>query len=825
VTSLPRLVVAAPATGQGKTTIATGLMAALTRAGHTVSGHKVGPDYIDPGYHALACGRPGRNLDPHLVGEDRVVPLLLHGARGADVAIIEGVMGLYDGRIGTNGYASTAHVATLTKTPVVLVVDISRASRSVGAVVHGMATYALRDARFARSSGTNERVEIAGVILNKAGSPRHAAEVADSIDLPILGTLGRDDAISAPSRHLGLVPAAERAEASHALDALADLITETVDLEAVLKLASTAPDLEGAPWDPASEVSVVSTSSSDGVQPIVAMAGGRAFTFRYAETEELLRAAGCRVETFDPLVDTALPEGTSGIYLGGGFPEVHALGLSENAPLRAELYAAIEAGIPTVAECAGLLYLCRSVDDAVMVGLLPATAEMTPRLTLSYPTVTAPADSLLTRVGEAVTGHEFHRTHVDPKAGPTPAWSIGGVPVGFASPTLHASYLHVHWAGHPQLAQRFADAMHAATPHPSAPSVVEQRASASVSKPPDQLTDPLRHHGDVEVRGAGLLDFAVNVYPGPRPLWLEQALRDSLDHVGDYPSAAHAEEAVARRHRRGPDEVLATAGAAEAFALLARVRPWRHPVVVHPQFTEPHAALEQAGHRVTTVLCKPESGFTLDPDAVPEEADLVVLGNPTNPTGVLHSADLVRALRRPGRLVVVDEAFMDTVPGEAETLAGDDEALVIRSLTKHWSIPGVRAGYVLGPADLIADLRREQPPWSVSTTAAAAIRACSTEAAMVEAERRSGAIIEWRRVLCDGLTELGIPHVPSRASFVLAQVGPGVRGALRRAGIAVRRADSFPGLDDTWTRIAVRPDEPTSELLRTLRAVLGTNGT
>src|SRR3954447_25794451 len=289
MTSLPRFVVAAPATGQGKTTIATGLMAALSRSGHVVSGHKVGPDYIDPGYHALACGRPGRNLDPHLVGEERIVPLLLHGARGADVAVIEGVMGLYDGRIGTQGYASTAHVATLTKTPVVLVVDISRASRSVGAVVHGMATY-------------DPSVEIAGVILNKAGSPRHAAEVADSISLPVLGTLGRDQAVSAPSRHLGLVPAAERGEAAHALDALADLVAEAIDLEAVLKLASTAPDLDATAWDPDTEV-----ASTGAGRPLIARAGGRAFTCRYAETEELLRAAGCEVTAFDPLEDTALP--------------------------------------------------------------------------------------------------------------------------------------------------------------------------------------------------------------------------------------------------------------------------------------------------------------------------------------------------------------------------------------------------------------------------------------------------------------------------------------------------------------------------------------
>ena len=643
MTSLPRLVIAAPATGQGKTTIATGLMAALTRAGHVVSGHKVGPDYIDPGYHALACGRPGRNLDPHLVGEERIVPLLLHGARGADVAVVEGVMGLYDGRIGTQGYASTAHVATLTKTPVVLVVDISRASRSVGAVVHGMATF-------------SADVEIAGVILNKAGSPRHAAEVADSISLPVLGTLGRDQAVSAPSRHLGLVPAAERDEAAHALDALADLVADAIDLEAVLKLASTAPDLEGEPWDPEREV-VVSrrawrhSSTTDADRPVIAMAGGRAFTFRYTETEELLRAAGCRVETFDPLVDTSLPEGTSGIYLGGGFPEVHAPGLSENAPLRAELHAAIEAGVPTVAECAGLLYLCQSVDDAVMVGSLPATAKMTPRLTLSYPSVTAPADSLLTREGETVTGHEFHRTHVDPVAGPTAAWAIDDVPTGFAGPTLHASYLHVHWAGHPQLAQRFADAAHqysvvstdrslALAARPPREALADARSSTT-----ETITDPLRHHGDVEVRDAGLLDFAVNVYPGPRPLWLEQTLRDSLDRVGDYPSAEAAEAAVAERHGRPREEVFATAGAAEAFTLLARARPWRRPVVVHPQFTEPHAALEQAGLTVTeVVLAHP---FGLDPTAVPDDADLVVLGNPTNPTGVLHPAETLPASRDP----------------------------------------------------------------------------------------------------------------------------------------------------------------------------------
>ena len=328
---------------------------------------------------------------------------------------------------------------------------------------------------------------------------------------------------------------------------------------------------------------------------------------------------------------------------------MHAPGLSENTPLRAELHAAIESGVPTVAECAGLLYLCRSVDDAVMVGSLPATAQMTPRLTLSYPAVTAPADTLLTREGETVTGHEFHRTHVDPVAGDVPAWSIDGTPVGFAGPTLHASYLHVHWAGHPRLAQRFADAVHefdvggrAASEAsdqsrpPTRPVVSTDRSLALAARPP--VADPLRHHGDVEVRGAGLLDFAVNVYPGPRPLWLEQTLRDSLDDVDAYPSADAAEAAVAERHGRPRDEVLATAGAAEAFTLLARARDWRRPVVVHPQFTEPHAALEQAGHRVHRGRARcSRSRWT--PRPIPDDADLVLLGNPTNPTGVLHPAE------------------------------------------------------------------------------------------------------------------------------------------------------------------------------------------
>ena len=336
--------------------------------------------------------------------------------------------------------------------------------------------------------------------------------------------------------------------------------------------------------------------------------------------------------------------------------------------------------------------------------------------------------------------------------------------------------------------------------------------------------DPLRHHGDVEARG--LLDLAVNVYDGPRPSWLDDALRASLDDVGRYPDASAARAAVAAHHGRTREEVLVTAGAAEAFTLVARLRDWRRPVVVHPQFTEPHAALEQAG-RPVTALVLPEP-FGLDPAAVPRDADLVVVGNPTNPTGVLHPADAVRSLCRPGRLVVVDEAFMDCVPGEPESLAGLPlpGLLVLRSLTKHWGIPGIRAGYAVGDPAVVAGLARAQTPWSVGTTAAAAVVACTTPTAAREARRRAERIGDWREHLEKGLADLGVHHLPSTASFVLAEVGEGVHARLRAAGIAVRRADTFPGLDDRWIRIAVRPPATTDLLLEALATRrLGTDRT
>ena len=809
--------VAAPGSGHGKTTVATGLMGALRAEGLAVAGFKVGPDYIDPGYHALATGRHGRNLDPHLCRPDQMVPLLLHGAASpepADIALVEGVMGLFDGQIGGEGFASTAHVATLTRTPIILVLDIGHVSRTAAALVHGLHTF-------------DPDVRISGVILNKAGSPRHAAEIVSALEatgLPVLGVLPRDAGIEAPSRHLGLVPAAERDEAAAAVARLAEQVAGHIDLTAVLQIAYAAPPLDAEPWNPFDLVSPPSD-----LRPVVAVAGGRAFTFRYTETEELLRAAGCEPVVFDPLTDPALPRGTAGLYLGGGFPEVHAAELSANSSLRAEIQAAIADGLPTVAECAGLLYLCRTVDGAPMVGALPADGRMTDRLALRYRTPVAGRDQLLAAAGRRVTGHEFHRTVVEPPAGDVPAWLVDGEPSGFASDTLHASYLHLHWAGHPHLAQRFAAAVHTYAAADSSPKPVTNGTlevpGAAVS---DRFWEDLSHHGDRDV-AEGLVDLAVNVRLPAPPDWLAAVINEATPQLGAYPSTDEAVAAIAAAHDAPPEAVLPTAGGAEAFTLLARsLRPHR-PVIVHPQFTEPEAALRAAGHVPERVILSRDTGFHLDPAQVPADADLVMIGNPTNPTGTLHPVAALRRLVRRGRVVIVDEAFMDAVPGEPETMiTGDMPGLVVlRSLTKTWGLAGLRAGYAVGNPETIAAMRAQQPPWSVSTPALAAIAACLSDKAREIADAAAEEIAVHRAYLVERLTAYGLtPAGEPRTPFVLVDSShlrrpPGwLRARLRVEGFAVRRGETFPGLGPHWLRIAVRDRETTDRLAEALARVM-----
>jgi len=338
----------------------------------------------------------------------------------------------------------------------------------------------------------------------------------------------------------------------------------------------------------------------------------------------------------------------------------------------------------------------------------------------------------------------------------------------------------------------------------------------------------LRHHGDAEL-APGLVDLAVNVRPGPRPAWLDEALLASLRELAAYPDQTAAREAIAAYHGRPVDEVLPTAGAAQAFTLLAAALRPRHAVVVHPQFTEPEAALRHAGHRVERLTLDEPFGF--DPALVPQGADLVAIGNPTNPTSVAHPPEAIAALARPGRTLLVDEAFIDTLhpDGERWSLAGRADLpglVVVRSLTKTWGLAGLRVGYVLAEASLVRDLTAAAPLWPVSTPALAATVAGLSPAARAEISRYAETLAGDREHLVAGLRALPAVTVPGRptSSFVLVRIdgADAVRLALRDRGYAVRRGDTFPGLGPDWLRVAVRDRDTSDAFLATLADVVAT---
>jgi histidinol-phosphate aminotransferase len=344
-------------------------------------------------------------------------------------------------------------------------------------------------------------------------------------------------------------------------------------------------------------------------------------------------------------------------------------------------------------------------------------------------------------------------------------------------------------------------------------------------------THDLRHHGDAEVRdgGSALVDLAVNVRADTPPAWLREHIAGALGSLAAYPDGRAARAAVAARHGLPVERVLLTAGAAEAFVLLARALKVRRPVVVHPQFTEPEAALRDAGHTVDRVLLRAADGFRLDPAAVPEDADLVVIGNPTNPTSVLHPAAAIARLARPWRTLVVDEAFMDAVPGEREALAGRTDVpglVVLRSLTKTWGLAGLRIGYVLAAPETVADLERAQPLWPVSTPALAAAEACVGPRALAEAAHAAHRIAADRTHLVAGLREFAPDGLrvaePAEGPFVLMRLprAAAVRRHLRDLGFAVRRGDTFPGLDQEWLRLAVRDRATVNSFLQALDQAL-----
>ena len=448
---IPRVVIAGTSSGAGKTTVACGLIGALHARGRKVQGFKVGPDYIDPSHHALAAGRPGRNLDAFLDGPELIAPLVRHGGAGADIAVIEGVMGLFDGASGRGELASTAHVAKLLDAPVLLVVDGAAMARSAGAMVHGYCTF-------------DPDLNVAGVIFNRVGSDVHEQllrEAVAPLGVPVLGALRRDERIMTPERHLGLVPAGEREPLAYAaLDALAAAMARYVDIEAIERLARAAPALCGPAWCP-DQVAECPRRAR------IAIARGPAFSFHYEENLELLAAAGAELTAFDPLRDQALPPDTQALVLAGGFPEVFGAELAANAPLRTQIAAFAASGRPVLAECGGLLYLCTELDGHKMCGVLPARGFMDYRLTLGYREATAATATPWLDAGERVRGHEFHYSQVEPLDSSAAAWTLSARgqsrSEGVVAGGLQASYLHVRWAAHPRLAQRFVRAA-AATP-------------------------------------------------------------------------------------------------------------------------------------------------------------------------------------------------------------------------------------------------------------------------------------------------------------------------------------------------------------------------
>lgn len=436
VAMVARIVVAGTHSGVGKTTVATGLMAAFRARGVEVASCKVGPDFIDPGYHALATGRPPRNLDAWISGADAIAPLAVRAAAGADLLVIEGVMGLFDGAVD-NTLSSTADVARLIDAPVVLVVDGSAMSASVAALVRGYRDH-------------DSTVDVAGVILNRVASDRHRqllTEALATIGMPVWGCLAADDAFEWRDRHLGLVPVGEQLDdVVSRIDRLGQAVTASCDLDAIAHAARSARQLVADRLPAPVKVADVR----------IAVAGGPAFTFMYRDNLDALAGAGADLVAFDPLHDEHLPDNVDGLVIGGGFPEVFAGRLADNARLLAEVRSAVRSGLPTWAECGGLLWLSDSLDTRPLAGAIAATGTMTDRLTLGYRHATALRPNPVIPVGTTVRGHEFHYSTLEP-AGEALALSsrFGERTDGHATPTLLATYLHQHLGADAAPAERF----------------------------------------------------------------------------------------------------------------------------------------------------------------------------------------------------------------------------------------------------------------------------------------------------------------------------------------------------------------------------------
>ena len=469
----PRLILAAPHSGSGKTTIAAGLIAALTARGLRVAPFKVGPDYIDPSFHAQAAGQPCHNLDAWMLGEDALRELFLRRTRDADIAVIEGVMGLFDGVAGHDETGSTAHIARLLSAPVVLVLDAQAIARTAAAVVKGLCEF-------------DARVNVAGVIFNRVGSPTHARMLREAVEgqtkVRVLGALPRAEALNLPERHLGLMPAAEH-DIRAWLQAARSHVEAGVDVDAVLTLARAYPHQPTLGFT-AHQATAQPPVSAQPDPPLIAVARDEAFSFLYPDNLELLEAAGARLAFFSPLHDASLPDGAGALILCGGFPELYAAPLAANTAMRAAIAQAAADGLPIYAECGGLMYLCEALVDQAgdvhpMCGVLPGRSLMTPRLTLGYRVARAVRDNWLWRTGETIRGHEFHySTWQMPASAPEPVYAL--LPTAYQSETRHegaqvrnviASYVHLHFLAKPVLAERV---VHAARAWSSRPKQMRQ---------------------------------------------------------------------------------------------------------------------------------------------------------------------------------------------------------------------------------------------------------------------------------------------------------------------------------------------------------------
>ena len=446
--STPRLVVAGTASGVGKTTLTLGLIGAFATRGRSVAPFKVGPDYIDPTFHALAAGRPCRNLDTWIVPHTNLLALFERATRQTDLAVVEGVMGLYDGRTDAGESGSTSELAKLIQAPVLLVLDVGKQARSAAATALG----------FLRFDGATR---LAGFILNRVGSARHAEAVRREIEaatgLPVLGTLARDAAIDLPERHLGLVPTQELGRARDVIGRLAELAAEHLDLTGIAALADGAPPL------PAPQDSVFPAQPLRSDAPGLAVARDDAFSFYYEDSLDLLTAFGARLLPFSPLRDELLPIGTRGLYLGGGFPELFAAPLAANRPLLEAVRGAAADGLPIYAECGGLMYLAESLTDFDgrehrLASVLPCSVAMARRRSaLGYVRLRTRQGTLLAPAGAELRGHEFHWSQLSTGAEHLNAYDViepGRRPEGFVQGNTLASYVHLHFGADPSLARR-----------------------------------------------------------------------------------------------------------------------------------------------------------------------------------------------------------------------------------------------------------------------------------------------------------------------------------------------------------------------------------